>query len=235
MSMAEHYQKLAPWLSMPVGRTNREYLEAHLELLAEPVSEFLALFVNEYNDNPRQHQRLRSQLHLLQDARNRGRTPQAVREAYVNLFGGLILDLPAWLQEVENELLIVSHDDWTAREIAIHKMRLRETIGFLQADDQAAPEIVAELQYQLGILFVSGAHASSLYALETAARYFEAACQVYTSDRYPLQHIKVQVELGGAYGRFPVEQWPQNLVKALGCYEAALQAYDPRNVVPDSR
>ena len=231
MSMAECYQALEPWLCVPFDRANRAYLETHLELLASPVYQFLELFTGENKGDEQYEQHLCTCLQLLYDARMRGGTLEAVRETYVNAFGGLLLDPPVWLLEKEHLVRDLSRFNCSGRMIASGKMQLKDVIEQAERDARVAPEIVAELQYRLGNLFALESHEGSLYGSDTAIAYYEAALQVYQPERYPLQCAKTLSALGVVYGRKTktarLERQMDNLSKALHCYEAALRVWEP--------
>ena len=202
MLMIECYQKLSTWLCSSTDRASRAYLETHLDLLVGEIERFLDLFIGEHSDAPDEQRRLCAMRQLLQDVKARGGTQQAVRDAYVNVFGGLILDLPAWLLEIEQRFTATFSAGWTDRSMADCKMQLRDAINRASMDDQVAPEIVAELQYQLGNLFVNHAPHRSSGILQTAVGYYCASLRVYTSERYPQQYEKVLAALGEAYKGF---------------------------------
>ena len=147
ISLTRCYQKLSPWLCTPLDQTSRAYLETHLDLLTDEYEQFLAIFVSQHENSPVDQQLLRTLQHLLRESRERGGTQQAVRDAYINVFGGLILDLPAWLARVEQQLEVVFSLAQTDRLVAENKMRLKEAIS-QAVREHLAPEIVAELQYQ---------------------------------------------------------------------------------------
>jgi hypothetical protein len=210
MLMTGCYQKLAPWMCIPVDRASRAYLEEHLELLASEFEQFLERFIHEHHDRPDEQQRLRALQRLLRDSRTRGGTRQAVREAYINMFGGLILDLPTWLVELEHHLVSDPRVGWTERMMAVRKIQLKSAIEYARANCEMAPEIVAELQYRLGTLFVNDTRERSIGAHGTAIEYFEAALRVYTAEHYPLQYAKTLVALGDVYRYSPAVQQGDN-------------------------
>src|SRR5579885_2003493 len=115
MLLTACYQKLSPWLYSPLDRRGRAYLESHLDLLDAESDEFLELFIAEYKEKPEEQRRLRLARHILRDASERGRTTEAVRDTYINVFGGLILDPPAWLQEIEQQWMPRLAEPWTER------------------------------------------------------------------------------------------------------------------------
>src|SRR5205807_4773803 len=79
-------------------------LESHCDLLDARNEATLRDRLAQALDGSVQAQRVRDALVLLQDARIRGETVKAIREAYVNMHGGFVLDLPPWLEEVEQQL-----------------------------------------------------------------------------------------------------------------------------------
>jgi hypothetical protein len=194
MLLTECYQKLLPWLCIPPNRKSRFYLETHLQLLDDEFARFLELFVSENDASPyRQH--LSTLYCIWQDARARGSTKQAVSEAYVNALGGLILDVPNWLWEAEQQRSPFLASSRTERSVAVYKMQLRATIDRALTEKLVAPEIIAELQYQLGNCFVHAAHHQSMTALQTSVDYYHASLHVYSASQYPQQHAKVQTAL----------------------------------------
>lgn len=170
------------------------YLETHLALLADEFTSFLALFVNANDDSPYKSH-LRTLQCIWQDARKRGSTKQAVSEAYVNALGGLILDIPAWLREVEQQHCAFLASSRTDRSVTVCKMRLHAAICRASTEASVAPETIAELQYQLGNYFLCSAHDRSMVTRQTATDYYRASLQVYSAARYPQQHTKVLTAL----------------------------------------
>jgi hypothetical protein len=195
MLMIECYQKLSTWLCSSTNRASRAYLETHLDLLTGEIERFLELFIGEHSDSPAEQQRLRTMQALLQDTRARGGTRQSVRDAYVNVFGGMILDLPSCLLEIEHRLTVVSSPLWTERMVTICKLQLRDAIDYTSTDSQIAPEIGAELQYQLGRLFVNKSAHAPANVYDMVVDSYHACLQVYTAERYPRQFQKVQAAL----------------------------------------
>ena len=100
------------WLGIVDPRKARQFLETHQELLAfgdtTPTEQHI-FSLQESMDQTflsgvKDLQYLREHLYLLRDIKKRGSTLQAIRAAYVNLYGGLVLDLPLWLEQQEKEL-----------------------------------------------------------------------------------------------------------------------------------
>jgi hypothetical protein len=135
----------------------------------------------------------------------------------------LLLDLPAWLLEIEQTLRTSERACWTERQITARKLQLSCALAQLRMEQAFSPVIMAELQFIMAGLFLFDAYQPSSYDLQVAIRYYEEALQVYTIERYPLQHIKTLVALGQAYTRFPTITGLDHLVKALDYYKKVLR------------
>ena len=228
MSLTACYQKLSPWLYSPLDRTGRAYLETHLDLLNGESDAFLELFIAEHKDALEVQRCLRLARHILHDAGARGGTLQAVREAYINVFGGLILDPPAWLQEIEQRwmhILVSPQVEWTERSATLSKWHLREAIERAQADSTVVPEIGAELCYLLGNLFAHDLLRRPSSLFETTVEHYTSALQIYTPDRYPLRRAKILLTLGDVYRCQAGEQRADLLLRAAHYYGLALGIY----------
>lgn len=225
MSVTEYYQKLMPWLMEPLGQSNCCYLEMHRELLDDGCEQLLTSFISEHHDQPDELRRLRIRQMLLRDARTRGGTEQAIQAAYVNMCGGLVLHLPAWLLDVERHITCLTQAQRSERIIATCKMRLSNAIDYARVDQQVAPETVAELYYQLGLLFVAAALSCTQHTLEKAIGYYQEALHTYTPAVYPLQYAKVLMAMGNAHLCNPLSPWPHLLDRASQLYQRALQSY----------
>ncbi|GAC1618263.1 MAG: hypothetical protein NVS4B11_08220 [Ktedonobacteraceae bacterium] len=226
VAISEYYQRLSPWLIEPINRTHRLYLETHLELLSDEYEHFLTLLIGEYDDHPEEQQRLRVRHELLRDIRMSGISIPSIRHAYVNRFGGLLLDMPAQLIEIEQQLAVISHIGWTDRVVAVCKTRLLDAIACAKEEWGVAPETVAELHYCLGSLFIQTSLYASTSLRERVLGYYEIALQTYTVAHYPLQHAKVSLAIGNAYLCCPLEKKRQNLEHALPYYKIAAHIYD---------
>jgi len=228
MSLSTCYQRLSPWLYSPLNRTGRVYLENHLELLDAESDEFLELFIAQYREKPAEQERLRLARHIVRHAIEQGKTTEAVRESYVNVFGGLILDLPNWLQEVEQEWIPLLSEPWTDRRATLGKLRLREAILRAGQDPEVAPATRAELQFLLGNLFAGDLCRRPTGTFETMVGYYTAALQVYTVEHYPLRHAKILLTLGDVYRRQAADQRTDLLLQAARYYWQALSIYGKR-------
>jgi hypothetical protein len=228
MSLSACYQKLSPWLYSPLDRSGRVYLENHLELLDAESDEFLELFIAQYREKPAEQERLRLARHIVRHAIEQGRTTEAVRESYVNVFGGLILDLPTWLQAVEQEWMPLLSEPWTDRRATLGKLRLRDAIERARLDPGVAPTTRAELQFLLGNLFAGDLCRRPTDTFETMVACYTAALQVYTVEHYPLRHAKILLTLGDVYRRQAADQRTDLLLQAARYYWQALSIYGKR-------
>lgn len=231
MATTKCYQTLASWMYEPFNRENRAYLESHLELIGNDIELFVEGLIDDSAEPSDELTLLRIRLQLLQDAHKRGGQVQHVREAYINMFGGLIIDVPDYVLAVEQQLETIAHDGWIERLVTLCKSQLREAIERTRADDEVMPEVTAELLYQLGYLFVNASPLCPTSAFEKAISYYEQALDVYTQTRYPLQHIRVLVALGNAYTHGSLRQQTVHLEKAMQYYELSLLNYDRCTVV----
>lgn len=225
MSLTSSYQKLSPWLYSPLDRAGRAYLEMHLDLLNDESDAFLELFIAEHKDVQEEQDRLRLARYILRDASARGKTPQAVREAYINVFGGLILDPPAWLQEIEQQWTHLLVAPLTERSATLCKLRLRAALEQAQADPQAPLEMWAELSYLLGNLFANDLLKRPAGTFEGIIHYYTSALQVYVPERYPLRSAKILMTMGHACYYQAARQHPDLYLQATRYYGQALGIY----------
>lgn len=93
------------WLNLPSLRDQRRFLEAHPELLSPEADALLeAMIFMKGQSLTVQVRDSYNHLSLLQEIRVCGGTIMAIHEGYVNKYGELVLDIPAWLEEVELQL-----------------------------------------------------------------------------------------------------------------------------------
>ncbi len=199
MSQTEQLQELLAWLPLPTPRERYYYLAKHLELLTLEHDHAMDVLIGLFSDQPEEQKRLRIEQQALCDARARGGTAEAVRQAYIDEYGGLVVGLPYGLEEVEHMLSarLVSRQSERARSVT--KMLLKYAIEYVQTDHSLPAEMLAELHYQLGTMFAQDLPGQSIQLLTMITTYYEAALLIYTPDRYPKQYAKVQVALKDVY------------------------------------
>ena len=181
------------------------------------------VFIDLYSDELDEQKRLRTERRVLWDARTRGASAEAVRQAYIDEYGGLALDLPSCLQEKLHVLALPSTFRESERMRSLAKTLLKNAIDEAHCNGSLAPEALAELHYRLGKLFAQDLPERAGQVFAKVLYYYEAALLVYTRDRYPRQYAKVQIALGDTYISCQGgDQW-DHLAHALRYYEAALQ------------
>jgi hypothetical protein len=228
------FQQIVLWLnsSMYGHRRGRHYLETNLALLERATDrELTRLIEAEAEDKPEMKQQMYRHRFLLQDARNRGETMEAIREAYVNMYGGLALDIPNWLEEIEQQRLFLKRLRRPERTRKA-EISLLQTAFTLMADAPAlSPETVAELHNDLGVALLQGAYQQTqearLQALQMAVASHENALAIYTFEHYPLQYAKTQMCLGAAYQQYGLSGQPDEVERAIESYQEAARVYTP--------
>ena len=176
---------------------------------------------------------LRRHVDLLHNARMRGRTVEAVREAYVDRYGGLILDLPSWLEEAELALGEFSGAENSEQATKAFTTLLLKTISKARRNKHMRPEVMAELQDMLGTALRDGQHRNPARTYEGAIDAYTTAIQVYTAHRYPHKFATTQNNLGVVYQGRLVGERQDNLKQAISCCETALNIDDLHNRFPE--
>ncbi|MBA2393076.1 MAG: tetratricopeptide repeat protein [Ktedonobacteraceae bacterium] len=217
--------QLRVWLDLPTAREQRRYLEVHCDLLSEHSEIILhSLFPQELEGPTQVQQRCEARL-LLQDARRRGGTTEAVREAYVNLHGGFVLDSPPWLEAVELRLTELLNQNRLEETAETRVTLLQEALARIQEDSPNALEFLATLHRELADAWLRHPLTNHAQALEVAIHFYEGVLQIFTVARYPHQYAKAQKGLGVAYWSRIVGQRDENLERAIACYHEVLRIH----------
>lgn len=221
------FQQVVHWLdtSIRAPRQGRRYLEANSLLLQANAERELARLVRAHKgDIADTYQQLRTHLYLLRDTCRKGNTIQAIRSSYVNIYGGLCLDLPPSLEDIEQQytlLLKLRRPERTCRA-QLHLLRLALT-------QASTPEIRAELLNELGNLLIQSPHYDTqqrrLQAIEEAIYLHETASSIFTLNDYPQQHARTMILLGNACYSYALAGYQVALSRALTCYDEALLIY----------
>ncbi len=226
------FQHIVYWLSISTHayRKGRHYLETNLALLQEESDcELERLIIAHAQDRVEIRQQMYNHLALLRDVRRRGNTHRAISEAYVNMFGGFTLQLPSWLEEVEQQLLFLTRLQRPERTNRRYEQLLRWALEKTYLDPDIAPEVIAELQNDLGRLLAQSSHHATQqarrHAFEEAIHCHKAALNIFTIARYPLQYAKTCMYLGYAYQRHGTSVESNLQEHAISCYQDALRVY----------
>jgi CHAT domain-containing protein/tetratricopeptide (TPR) repeat protein len=213
---------LRTWLGIDTPRKARQFLETHQELLAVGASltEQSLSLLQESDEQTlpsgvRDAALWRERLFVLRDIRKRGGTLQALRAAYVNLYGGLTLDLPPWLEQQEDALRARHSGQPAAARVAV----LREALATAGQQPDLAQEIRADLSLLLreALKDQQGSEPPASQAAQRAC--LEQALTVYTYAAYPYQYARIQGNLGNMYRQ---QHQP---AQALACYLQARQVF----------
>lgn len=197
------FQQLVRWLgvSMHNSRRGRRFLETHLALLEVEADRELERIISAHAEDEAATKQLMLNHHtLLRDARQRSGTPQAVREAYVNLYGGLIFDLPPWLEAVEEQRSLLNRLRRPDRTTRRHLTLLHDALMRATQEKDVPQEIIAQLHNELGAMLTQSLHFYTPQrrpeVLQRAMLCHRSALTVYTRERYPLQYTKTITSLG---------------------------------------
>ncbi len=205
MSRTEYLEKLIHWICLPTARERCCYLRTHRELLGDEFEPFFSELSALWDDDPCEQRRVHEHRTLFAEVRARGGTSQAIHEVYVNLYGGLTLVESARLYE-----LLPTPDEFVGARLServrtVVTLKLCKALQYAYTMPFCPPEVIAELHYQSGYMFALAQDYLSLGTLKCAVAYYEAALQVYTRARYPMQYEKVLLARDAAASR--VQPW----------------------------
>jgi hypothetical protein len=162
------FQQLIEWLyvSMRDCRKGCRYLETNTLLMEyETQKELQRLMSAQVEEKIEIKHQMRHLHELLRTARRRSGTPTAIREAYVNTYGGFVLDLPPWLEQVEEKRSLLARLRRPDRTTKRHVCLLQEMLTQARQDKDVAPEVIAELHNELGYVLQQGPHPESQAAI----------------------------------------------------------------------
>ena len=226
---------LLTWLHLSEPRAAYRFLETHRELLDfSSDTQLHQMLADLQRSSPQSNvtsskpslrmqeiQKLRDHLYLLQDIRARGNTQTAIREAYINFYGGFVLPFAPWLEDLVN-LFNTQRSSKNAQErIGILRMA---TLRASQEED-IAQEIVAELNRLRWHLLYDAFDLTNIEVQEEQRTCFEAILQVYTFTHYPYQYARVQGNQGNVYRRWQSNDQRLHMDEAIACYKQALHVF----------
>lgn len=161
---------------------------------------------------------------LLRYAIDHDGTPAAVRAAYVNAYGGLVLDLPDWLMDAERQDGALAQRGRPEQVAAARAALWRAALARAQ-QEQLALEIQAELANRFANRLSEDPRIDRAAALETRIAAYTAVLSAYRQDRYPYAWAGTQNNLGNAFSERIRGERADNLEQAIACYQAALLEY----------
>lgn len=227
-SPPDMFEIFAAWLQTPTYHEGYRFLKEHQELLHPGIDVQLEIEVrrvaSELQQTPRSaFEKLANEhIELLREVREHGGTAEAIRAVYSDRYGGLVLDMPPWLETIAQQfdaLLDLPPQVTADARISL----LLDAIDRAQGDNSIAPETMAELGGRLGDAIVVkhgdkalGQKVDDLYTM---------TLQVFTFAHYPRHHARIQYNLGITYAISSEGDQQDNLEQAITCYKAALQFY----------
>ncbi len=230
---------LQEWNAVPTYRGERSYLERHPEMLEqavdlvldamiqaarEHVDELISSGAGDRQQVMRQIRDLVNRQAMLRDARARGGSVAAIRDAYVNWNGGFMLDIPSWLEEVEQRTADLRRN--TTPDATRQRANLwRDSIARARLEGGVPLETIAEMQNRLASATKEDRSTDRARAIEEAIHLRQDALSVYTLERFPHQWAMTQGNLGNDYQDRPTGGRRENLERAIASYQAALQVY----------
>lgn len=203
---------LHAWLTIENDRDKRRFLEAHLDLLdlraemsikssIEAVQR-IGILQETGSDGLSQVKAeiiryLNGFLRLLSTIRTYGSNFDAIRRACIDVYGGLVLDVPAWLEDVERQVDLQYQMELPKNTAVGRAISLHQAITRARSED-LAPEVLAALKLHLHRALADIGDFPLLTKRE-AMKYAEEALEVFTHTRYPLQYAQAQSGLAEMY------------------------------------
>jgi len=226
------FQQLVHWLSINAhsSRKGRAFLETNPMLLQVEADQELERLIHAHaEDKIEMKQQMHHHLALLRDVRQRGGTATAIREAYVNMYGGFALDLPPWLEEIEQRWQFLKRLHRPERTNRTLLTLLHTAFMGAEQDGGTAAEIVGELLNEAGLTLIQSSHFSTqtahVQAHKEAIACHQAALKIFTAQRYPFQHARTAMYLGTACQQYDQVGHQDVIEHAIHYYEAALKVY----------
>jgi len=216
-------EQMLAWLDRPSPREQRHFLETHPDLLSPESDTILQALLAQEADQIKSGQKFRDALFLLQDIRGRGEKGGAIREGYVNLYGGFALDLPPWLEEIEVQLTVLKQAKEPEQTAEERVAMLDKALQRAQKEKDLAPEILATLRYELASALWRRHKHSSL--LEAGITLCEQVLDNYTLTHYPQQYAQTQSVLGNIYRICIKGNKRENLEQAIAYFQNALRIH----------
>lgn len=229
-------RSLRAWIATPTYDSELAFCLEHPELVTPRADTILGDSIARAGRKADVRARLQRQRWLLADIRRRlageaaarnaslsveGAIVQAVREAYVNLYGGFLLGIPAWLATTRDRAALLATQP--VRATITERLRLwQEAANRADQELDLAPEVHASI---LMLLWDAVDDLSALRPAETqevALALLARIETVYTRARYPIQWARVQNHLGMTYGRRVAGVRNENLARALERFTDAL-------------
>jgi len=219
-------QLVFTWLSQPTYREERRFLEAHPELLSSASNHiFTSLLERAAQQKKEVAEELLDHVALLTEIRTKGGSVEVIREAYIDRYGGFVLDAPPWLEAIEGQLAVLADGDQSEQTVFKRVRLLQAAIVQAQNDPLVAQEMLADLHLEVGNIVKEVLSIDQLQVYNTLVTAYQIALQAYPFARYRCRHAWIQYNLGNTYWEHLAINRTLNTEEAIACYEAALQFY----------
>jgi CHAT domain-containing protein/tetratricopeptide (TPR) repeat protein len=234
--------------SLDGQREERRFLEKHLALLHADEDEFLEQQISEQEKSISQIQEqiggtteqvqeiisdMYMRLEFLRTIRRRGTSIEAIRQAYVERYGGLTLDIPEWL---ENILPDMQGFDPAGEEPQLYweqKARIvDQAIKDASKRGDVPPEAVAQLRCMLATVLLEAPVGNKQQAYEEAIASLEYVLQIYTYDTHPQRWALTHMLLANAYRQRRAGVQSDNLVLAIASLQEVLRVHTREALPP---
>lgn len=213
---------LLAWLDAPDARTERRALEAAPRLLDPAFDLLLSQLARIGPSDPDLRRRIARRQRIAAEARARGGTVAAIRDAYIDRYGGLALDVPVWLGAAE--VAFSAPHDATPEQALNALAAVRAALHRARTDPAVAPETRAALAL-LGWRGLAPARlGDDSGAIEAALVTLRDAAGGYDRARHPRRWAATQEALGVIYQRRRAGDHRENQDHALRYLRAALAA-----------
>jgi CHAT domain-containing protein/tetratricopeptide (TPR) repeat protein len=225
----DFYHLVAAWLTTGQSRNEtRRFLETHPALLQPHTLIILESLIPQLSEHPDEQAAIRNYQRVVQDAITRHHTAplvNAVRMAYVNAFGGFVLDLPPWLPDIA--MLAARQAEATAHhseaQFAAYLTALRQRAIHEGLPAEVSAELAALIGYTLGDIHDD----TREQAQEDALGWYNQALEIYTEERLPQRWQMIQVNIGNLYADRMSGEKADNQEHAIAHYIAALRVDVP--------
>lgn len=216
---------LEAWLNIREVRSQRRFLEANPDLLVPECEAALSQLIDKYSGQQTHVEFLTDARFLIQDAQARGATRDAIRDAYVNVYGGLALDAPPWLEEIERKVEFLRSTGNAQVTLDARLDLLQGALSRIQKDDSLPPELAAGIMQNLQASLREVVDQRLPLAVDERVSLLQASLQVYVPSRYPRMYASMLTNLGGTYYDRILGNRSDNLEQAIFCYREALPIF----------
>lgn len=207
------------WLNLPSMREARRFCQEHPELLDDASDRVLESLLRQYASQPAARQSLLMHQVILHDARARGGDANAIAEAFVNTQGGLTLDLPDWLEALQQRAEVAEGAD----QIALWRAALARA----EQETSLPPAVAGTLRGNLWETLYSSPREDATGAFEECIALLRAALAAFPRDRYPLQWAMLTSNLALTLVDRQTGDRAATLDEAIAGYQSALEVYAP--------